>query len=126
VHDAIRYTFIFDAENYADGTLQVHSRLKGNGFELEARWNGWDSPEYKGVNSRWRDPAHDLAFEVRFHTAASWDVWQRGRQTYEQITDPVTSPSERMRLRAMHAKMSAAVPAPPGCAAIPDFRKESV
>jgi hypothetical protein len=125
VHDAIRYTFIFDAGHYADGTLQVHSRLKGHGFELEARWNGWDSPEYKGVNSRWRDPAHDLAFEVRFHTAASWDVWQRGHQAYEQITDPVTSPSERMRLRAMHAKMSAAVPAPPGCAAIPDFRKEN-
>jgi hypothetical protein len=125
VHDAIRYTFIFDPENYADGTLQVHSRLKGHGFELEVRWNGWDSPEYKGVNSRWRDPAHDLAFEVRFHTAASWDVWQRGREAYKQITDPVTSPPERMRLRAMHAKMSAAVPVPPGCAAIPDFRKES-
>jgi hypothetical protein len=126
VHDAIRYTFIFDPEHYADGTLQVHSRLKGHGFELEVRWNGWDSPEYKGVNSRWRDPAHDLAFEVRFHTAASWDVWHRGHPAYKQITDPDTSPSERMRLRALHAKISAAVPLPPGCAAIPDFRKEHV
>jgi hypothetical protein len=126
VHDAIRYTFIFGAEHYADATLQVHSRLKGHGFELEARWNGWDSPEYKGVNSRWRDPAHDLVFEVRFHTAASWEVWQRGHHAYKQITDPATPPSERMRLRAMHAKMSAAIPAPPGCGAIPDFRKEGV
>jgi hypothetical protein len=125
VHDSIRYAFIFDTEHYAEGTLQVHSRLKGNGFELEARWNGWESREYKGINSRWRDPAHDLVFEVQFHTASSWDVWEQAHDSYKQITDPRTSPLERMQLRADHAEKSAAIPVPPGCTAIPDFRKES-
>jgi hypothetical protein len=124
VHDGIRYAFIFDTEHYAEGTLQVHSRLKGNGFELEARWNGWESREYKGINSRWRDPAHDLVFEVQFHTPSSWDVWQQAHASYKQIIDPGTSPAERMRLRVIHAEKSAAISVPPGCTAIPDFRKE--
>ena len=126
VHDGIRYAFIFDAENYAEATLQAHSRLKGHGFELEARWNGWESREYKGINSRWRDPAHDLVFEVQFHTASSWDTWQRGRSSYRRITDPRTPPAERARLRVMHAQNSARVPVPPRCTAIPDFRKDVV
>jgi hypothetical protein len=125
VHDGIRYAFIFDTEHYAEGTLQVHSRLKGNGFELEARWNGWESREYKGINSRWRDPAHDLVFEVQFHTPSSWDVWQQAHAAYKQIIDPGTSPAERMRLRVIHAEKSAVISVPPGCTAIPDFRKES-
>jgi len=125
VHDGIRYAFIFDTEHYAEGTLQVHSRLKGHGFELEARWNGWESREYKGINSRWRDPAHDLVFEVQFHTASSWDVWQQAHDSYKRIIDPRTSPLERMQLRADHAEESAVIPVPSGCTAIPDFRKES-
>jgi len=124
VHDGIRYAFVFDTEHYAEGTLQVHSRLKGNGFELEARWNGWESREYKGINSRWRDPAHDLVFEVQFHTASSWDVWQQAHASYKKILDPRTPPAERLQLRAVHAEKSAVISVPQGCTAIPDFRKE--
>ena len=125
VHDGIRYAFIFDTEHYADGTLQAHSRLKGNGFDLEVRRNCWQSPEYKGINSRWRDPAHDLVFEVQFHTAASWDVSQRAHGLYEAITDAATPPEERARLRSIYAELSAAIPVPRGCTTIPDYRKES-
>jgi hypothetical protein len=124
VHDGIRYAFVFETEHYGEGTLQVHSRLKGNGFELEARWNGWESREYKGINTRWRDPAHDLVFEVQFHTPSSWDVWEQAHASYKQIIDPRTSPAERMRLRVIHAEKSAVISVPPGCTAIPDFRKE--
>lgn len=124
VHDGIRYAFIFETEHYAEGTLQAHSRLKGNGFDLESRRNCWQSPEYKGINSRWRDPAHDLVFEVQFHTADSWDLRQRAHALYEAITDPATSPGERERLRGSYAQMSAPVALPPGCTAIPDYRKE--
>jgi len=124
VHDGIRYAFIFDTEHYADGTLQAHSRFKGNGFDLEVRRNCWQNREYKGINSRWRDPAHDLVFEVQFHTAASWDASERGHSLYEAITDPATPPEERARLRSIYAGMSAAVPVPRGCSNIPDYRKE--
>jgi hypothetical protein len=124
VHDGVRYAFLFDTAHYAEATMQVHSRLKGQGFELEARRNCWENPEYKGINTRWRDPAHDLAFEVQFHTTSSWDVRQRAGALHQEITDPATPPTDLVRLRAALADMSAAIPAPPGCAAIPDFRKE--
>jgi hypothetical protein len=124
VPDGIRYAFIVDAEHYTEATLQAHSRLKGNGFDLEVRRNCWKSPGYKGINSRWRDPAHDLVFEVQFHTAESWDAWQRAHALYEAIGDLGTPPEQRTRLRAIYADMSAAIPVPPGCPAIPDYRKE--
>jgi len=126
IHDAIRYAYIFEAEDYADATLQVHSRLKGQGFELEARRNSWRSPEYKGINTRWRDPAHDAVFEVEFHTAPSWEAKRRAQASYEQVVNPATSPGQRARLRAAHAEASAAVPVPPRCMAIPDYRKEGL
>jgi hypothetical protein len=124
VPDGIRYAFIVEAEHYTEATLQAHSRLKGNGFDLEVRRNCWKSPGYKGINSRWRDPAHDLVFEVQFHTAESWDAWQRAHTLYEAITDLGTPLEQRARLRAIYAEMSAAIPVPPGCTAIPDYRKD--
>ncbi|HEX4657628.1 MAG TPA: hypothetical protein VH307_09595 [Streptosporangiaceae bacterium] len=126
VHDGISYVYLFEAEHYADATLQVHSRLKGQGFELEARRNSWRNPEYKGINTRWRDPAHDIVFEVQFHTASSWDARQRTDASRQRIMDPATSPAERRRLRATQAEMSAGIPAPPRCTAIPDYRKEAL
>jgi hypothetical protein len=124
VPDGIRYSFIIEAEHYAEATLQAHSRLKGNGFDLEVRRNCWKIPGYKGINSRWRDPAHDLVFEVQFHTGESWDTWQRAHALYEAIGDLSTPPEQRARLRAIYADMSAAIPVPPGCTAIPDYRQE--
>jgi hypothetical protein len=124
VPDGIRYAFIVEAEHYTEATLQAHSRLKGNGFDLEVRRNCWKGPGYKGINSRWRDPAHDLVFEVQFHTAESWDAWQRAHALYEAITDLGTPLEQRARLRAIYADMSAAIPVPPGCTAIPDYRKD--
>jgi hypothetical protein len=124
VHDGVRYTFLFDTAHYTEATLQVHSRLKGQGFELEARRNCWENAEYKGINTRWRDPAHDLAFEVLFHTTSSWDVRQRAQALYRKITDAATSPADRLRLREMRADMSAKILVPPGSTTIPDFYKE--
>ena len=97
--DTIRYAYIFDAERYTEGTWQVHRRLKAHGFELEERQNGWAGTERRqGIRSRWRDPAHNLPFEVQFHITASWDAQRRGDM--------------------------AAIAAPPGCAQIGDYRKE--
>lgn len=126
VHDAIRYVYLFEAEDYADATLQVHSRLKGQGFELEVRRNSWRNPEYKGITTRWRDPAHDIVFEVQFHTPPSWDARQRADASYQKIMDAATTPAERARLRALQAEISAAIPVPPRCTTIPDYRKEAL
>jgi hypothetical protein len=125
IGDGVRYAFTFDPDYYTEGTWLVHRKLKAYGFELEARRNRWDSPEYKGVWTRWRDPAHDLAFEVQFHTGHSWAVLKRTHASYVQITDPATSAAERARLRARQVAAAASAKAPPNCSEIADFGREA-
>ena len=60
IHDGVRYTFIFDEDSYHDGAWEVHRELKEQGFDLEFRRNTWTKPDYKGINSRWHDPVHDV------------------------------------------------------------------
>jgi hypothetical protein len=122
ISDAIRYAFTFPASEYTEGTLLVHRKLKAHGFDLEARRNQWDSSEWKGVLSRWRDPAHGLAFEVQFHTAESWAVVKQTHDAYLRITDPATPAAERARLQALLATAAASVSPPPGYRDIADFR----
>jgi hypothetical protein len=124
IYDAARYTFVFEPQDYTDGTWLVHRRLKAQGFELEARRNRWDSPEFKGIRTRWRDPAHDLAFEVQFHTPSSWDVVRRTHEAYLRITDPQAPPAERAQLRARQAAAAAGAQPPPRHAEITDFRTD--
>jgi hypothetical protein len=125
IGDGVRYAFSFDPDYYTEGTWLVHRKLKAYGFELEARRNRWDSPEYKGVWTRWRDPAHGLAFEVQFHTGQSWDVLQRTHAAYVQITDPATPAAERARLRARQVAAATSANAPPNCTEIADFGREA-
>ena len=124
IHDGIRYTFIFDEDNYYDGTWEVHSRLREQEFDLELRRNTWTKPDYKGINSRWRDPTHDVVFEVQFHTMASWDAKQRNHDDYEKISDVRIPRAERKRLEAVQKEVSATVPLPRRCTEIHDYRKE--
>jgi hypothetical protein len=122
ISDAIRYAFTFPATDYSEGTWLVHRKLKTQGFELEVRRNRWDSSECRGVITRWRDPAHGVAFEVQFHTTESWAVAKQTHDAYVRITDATTPAAERARLRARLAAAAAAVQAPPGWPEITDFR----
>jgi len=124
IGDAVRYAFAFEAADYIEGTWLVHRKLKSHGFELEVRRNRWESPEHKGIFTLWRDPAHGLAFEVQFHTMASWAVLRRTYDIYVEITDPATRPTERAQLRARQVAAAAAAKAPPNWAEIGDFRLE--
>jgi hypothetical protein len=125
IYDAARYAFVFEAPDYTDGTWLVHRRLKAQGFDLEARRNRWDTPELKGIRTRWRDPAHDLAFEVQFHTPASWDVVQRTHEAYLRITDPRTPAAERAELRERQVAAAAGTRPPARYTEIGDFRADA-
>jgi hypothetical protein len=125
IGDAVRYAFAFEAADYIEGTWLVHRKLKSHGFELEVRRNRWESPEYKGIFTTWRDPAHGLAFEVQFHTTASWAVLRETYDIYVQITDPATLAADRAQLRARQVAAAAAAKPPPNWAEIGDFRLET-
>ena len=124
ISDAVRYAFAFEPDDYTECTWLVHRKLKTQGFELEVRRNRWESPEHKGIFTRWRDPAHGISFEVQFHTMASWTAAKRAHDAYASITDPATPASERAQLRARQVLAAATAIAPAGCMEIEDFRAE--
>ncbi len=121
IHDGIRYTFVYDDEDYSIGTGETEAALGRSGYELITRKPSWDSVDYKGVNSQWHDPDSGLLFEVQFHTHASWDAKQKTHKAYELLSDPRASPEERKRLEAYQQEITASVPVPPGALEIPYY-----
>ncbi len=126
IHDGVRYTFEYDDEHYTSGTQETEEHLKESGYELITRKPSWDSPDYKGINSQWRDSASGLFFEIQFHTHASWRAKQATHDAYEKLSDPRTSPEERARLDAYQREITATVPVPPGALEIPYYHKEGI
>ena len=124
VPGAISYAFIFEAEHYADGIRLVQEALEVQGFQLQARKNSWSSLVNRCVFTVWRDPLNDLPFEVQFHTPASVEARQLARTSAALIRDPRIPPTEAANLQSDVASTWAALPSPPGNAAIGDYRRD--
>ena len=124
IHDGVRYTFIFDFEHYTEGVETCQERLAGAGYDHIETKPSWASEEYKGVNSRWREPSTGVTFEVQFHTQESWDAKQKTHEAYEKIQDRRTSIETVERLRAYESAVSAEVHIPPGALEIQSYKKE--
>jgi hypothetical protein len=125
IHDGVRYTFIFDADKYAHSVRNAQARLEEQGYSLQLLRNTWDSDQYKGINSRWYDPASGKEFEVQFHTSDSWEAKQRTHDAYERIDALGTPTDERERLKAYQREVCASIPIPQGCLEMADYLEES-
>jgi hypothetical protein len=122
--DGIRYTLILDFGCYTADVAAGHAQLKTAGYELIETKPSWDSDQYKGVNSQWRERASGVRFEVQFHTEESWDAKQKTHTAYEKIQDSRTSVEEVERLRKYQRQVTAEVPIPPGALQIEPYKKE--
>jgi hypothetical protein len=121
VKDAIRYTFVYDEEDYTAGVYADCEGLAEAGFEPGDRENSWEDDQYKGINGRWREPDSGVLFEVQFHTQASLDAKEETHPAYERIRDPSTPPGEVRQLRAYQREVCAKIPIPPGAAEVPNY-----
>jgi len=124
VKDAVRFTFVYSEERYAEGVWADIARMEDKGFEPAERRNTWSEDQYKGINSRWREPETGLLFEVQFHTKISFEAKQLTHCSYERVRDPTTERAELRELRQLQARICRQVPAPPGGADIPDYPEE--
>jgi hypothetical protein len=124
IPDGVRYTILFDFDYYTAGVDAGHLQLEDAGYERVETKPSWDSDQYKGVNSQWREPASGVRFEVQFHTEESWDAKQKTHGDYRKIRAPETSVAEVERLRAYQRQVSAEVPVPPGALGIERYKKE--
>ena len=115
VPDAIRFTLSYTDEKYAAGLSADLERLTASGCELaKPLKNGWESDQYKGINTQWREPATAQLFEVQFHTQASFEAKQLSHTAYERIRNPQTSDAELPELEDFQRKVCAKIPIPPG------------
>src|SRR5215472_15014278 len=109
IHDGIRYTFIFDHDDYVSSVKSITDKLEESGFELGVRKNNWRNNEYRGINTRWRDHVSGRRFEIQFHTETSWQAKQETHDAYVKINDLNTPTAERERLRTYQREVSAGV-----------------
>jgi hypothetical protein len=123
IADGIRYTVIFDFDYYTTGVAAGHAQLTDAGYERIETKPSWDSDQYKGVNSQWREPS-GVMFEVQFHTEESWEAKQKTHVAYEKIQEPGTSVEEVERLRDYQRWVSAQVRIPQGATDIEPYKKE--
>ena len=121
VKDSIRYTFCYPEASYADGVDADCERLQNAGFLPVDRENSWRAEQYKGINSRWREPESGQLFEVQFHTQPSLDAKEETHWAYEKLRVSVPTPAEQRDLEDFQKRITARIPVPPGATDIPDY-----
>lgn len=106
--DAIRFTFQYPEDRYAEGVHGDLEQLAAQGFTEVRRVNFWARPGgHKGIVSCWKEPRSRVLVEVQFHTGPSWEAWQLTHPAYERLRNPGTSDAERADLRAFLAQVYA-------------------
>jgi hypothetical protein len=125
IPDAIRFTYCYTDQHYATGVRSDLDRLHARGFELTKLKNSWESDQYKGINSQWREPETGQRFEVQFHTETSFKAKQVTHGAYERIRNPDTTDAELDELEDLQRSMYAGISVPRDATEIDDYpRKE--
>jgi hypothetical protein len=78
----------------------------------------WSSADCKGITSVWRVPGEGQAFELRFHTAASFGAMHETHRVYQRLRALPTDRKLVRELRAYQRFISAQVPVPAGALAV--------
>ncbi len=121
--DALRYTYQLPVSGYVDSFRATCDRLQEHGYRWVFCRNSWENLDYKGVNTRWRNPAGQL-FEVQFHTADSFAAKQFTHEAYERLRNTSTDPREMGELRQFQRTVSAVIKIPDRVSEILDFREK--
>jgi hypothetical protein len=119
--DVIRYTFVYPDDHYSEGVAADIARMETRGFHQAERRNTWVDEQYKGINSRWRDPGNGQLFEVQFHTHASFEGKQETHGAYERLRTLPEGDQEVFTLRTYQREVTAKIQVPPGTAEIPNY-----
>lgn len=120
IPDTVRFTFEYSESSYTAGVRDDVKRLGDRGFiQVELR-NTWEDSQYKGINSRWREPGSGVVFEVQFHTHASLEAKELTHQAYERIRSTARD-DERVELKDFQHRVNSLIPIPPGAEGIEDY-----
>jgi len=124
VPDAVRFTYEYDDAVYTANVRKDVERLEARGFTQVERRNTWASEQYKGINSRWREPLSGVLFEVQFHTRASLEAKELTHKAYERIRSVTATERETEELKDFQRQVNDKVPIPPGTTEYEGYRPE--
>jgi hypothetical protein len=128
IADVVRFTFTYEESAYTTGVRKDVERLEVAGFTQVERRNTWSSEQYKGINTRWREPNSGVIFEVQFHTEASLEAKELTHGAYERIRSVDDEAAESVReateLKKFQCQVNGKVPIPLGVMAYEDYRPE--
>jgi hypothetical protein len=124
VSDAVRFTFTYSQQRYAEGVVCDVERLKSEGFELIKLKNLWEKEQYKGINSQWRRPETGLRLEMQFHTPESLEAKELTHKAYERLRGTQVTQGERDELEDYQKRVNAFIVTPPGATEIKEFPRK--
>jgi hypothetical protein len=131
IPDAVRSTFTYNSERYAEGVLADVDRLKAEGYELIKLKNLWHADQYRGINSQWFRSETGTRFEMQFHTAESLEAKELTHEAYERIRANTALPAdeqdlvEERELENFQQRVNTQVAIPPGTDRIKDFPEKN-
>jgi len=120
IPDALRFTLKYDEISYTASAQRDIQRLEARGFTQVERRNTWLDDQYKGINTRWREPESKVTFEVQFHTQASLEAKELTHKAYERIRGSA-SDQERPVLNEFQRHVNSMVPIPRDVADVEDY-----
>ncbi|MCE0540170.1 hypothetical protein LWF15_32220 [Kineosporia rhizophila] len=112
--DAVRYTVVLADRSYVSGVAQVAALLESRGYHNLTVHNAWQSSRYRGINTTWADPSTGIAFEVQFHTPATWRVTRETHRAYEEFRQVGTTQARKDELSAQIGAAYRTAPVPAG------------
>lgn len=113
ISDALRYTGVVDAAQYASTVRKARATLEQKGYkvvELETHWPRGDA--YNGVHMIALHP-NGTKIEVQFHTPESHAAKVQNHKDYEKMRVS-KDPKERMRLNKKMTDVADRAPVPKG------------
>ena len=120
IPDVLRFTYQYSETAYIASVRKDVERLEARGFSQVELRNTWPSDQYKGINSRWREPESGVIFEVQFHTEASLAAKELTHKAYERIRSTAQDP-ELTELKEFQRCVNSMIPIPPDVTDIDDY-----
>jgi hypothetical protein len=128
IPDVVRFTFQYGEAAYSTGVMKDVERLEAKGFTQVERRNTWKDDQYKGINSRWREPESGVTFEVQFHTQASLEAKELTHVAYERLRSITGQAPEADRetseLKEFQRQVNSMLSIPPRAADVEDYPPE--
>lgn len=115
IKDSVRYTAIFDDDNYTAGSKATMAGLERKGYErlpVKNYWTGGGG-DYKGVNTNFRTP-DGTVIELQFHTPLSFKTKDPSHKLYEKSRSLKLPEPARAAAREQGRALWTAVPVPAG------------